>query len=148
MPRPFICRRISCKPRTDYFKPRGVPISSLEEVNLSMDEFEAIRLADLECLYQEKAAEKMKISRQTFGNIINSAHKKIAEALIKAKALKIEGGVYSMAGMKKFRCYDCDYIWEIPYGTDRPQNCPQCKNTNIHRDKGYARWCGSRRGRG
>jgi predicted DNA-binding protein (UPF0251 family) len=133
MPRPFICRRINCKPRADYFKPRGIPMGILEEVNLSMDEFEAMRLADFEGLYQEEAADKMKISRQTFGNIINSAHKKIAEVLIKAKALKIEGGVYSMAGMKIFRCYDCDHTWEIPYGTGRPQNCPQCKSTRIHR---------------
>ena len=64
----------------------------LEEVNLTLDELEAIRLADLAELYQEDAAKKMNISRQTFGNIINSAHKKIADALINAKALKIEGG--------------------------------------------------------
>jgi predicted DNA-binding protein (UPF0251 family) len=117
-------------------------MGALEEVSLGVDEFEAIRLADLEGLYQEEAAEKMKISRQTFGNIINSAHKKIAEVLIEAKALKIEGGVYTMAGMKKFRCYDCDHTWEIAYGTGRPQNCPQCKSANIHRaeeDRGYAR---------
>jgi len=64
----------------------------LEEINLTLDELEAIRLADLEGLYQEDAAKKMNISRQTFGNIINSAHKKIADALLNAKALKIEGG--------------------------------------------------------
>jgi len=142
MPRPIICRCVRCKPGTDYFKPRGIPMGALDEVSLGMDEFEAIRLADLEGLYQEKAAEKMKVSRQTFGNIINSAHKKIAEALIKAKALKIEGGVYTTAGMKKFRCYDCDHKWEIAYGTGRPQNCPECKSDNIHRaeeDRGYAR---------
>ena len=117
-------------------------MGDLEEVSLGMDEFEAIRLADLEGLYQEKAAEKMKISRQTFGNIINSAHKKIADALTKAKALKIEGGVYTMKGMKNFKCYDCEHTWEIPYGTGRPQNCPDCKSANIHRaeeDRGYAR---------
>jgi predicted DNA-binding protein (UPF0251 family) len=65
----------------------------LEEVNLTLDELEAVRLADLEGLYQEDAARKMDISRQTFGNIINSAHKKIADVLLNAKALKIEGGV-------------------------------------------------------
>ena len=53
---------------------------------------EAIRLADLEGMYQEHAAENMGISRQTFGRIIESAHKKVAEALIKGKALRIEGG--------------------------------------------------------
>jgi len=65
----------------------------LEEVNLTLDGLEAVRLADLEGLYQKDAAKKMGISRQTFGNIINSAHKKIADVLLNAKALKIEGGV-------------------------------------------------------
>ena len=67
-------------------------MDALEEVNLTLDELEAIRLADLGELYQEDAAKKMNVSRQTFGNIINSAHKKIADALLNAKALKIEGG--------------------------------------------------------
>jgi len=92
MPRPCRCRRIRCRPDTNYFKPRGIPLDALEEVNLTLDELEAIRLADLTELYQEDAAKKMNISRQTFGNIINSAHKKIADALLNAKALKIEGG--------------------------------------------------------
>ena len=92
MPRPCRCRRIRCRPDTNYFKPRGIPLDALEEVNLALDELEAIRLADLGELYQEDAAKKMNISRQTFGNIVNSAHKKIADALLNAKALKIEGG--------------------------------------------------------
>jgi len=92
MSRPCRCRRIRCSPDTSYFKPRGIPLDSLEEVNLTLDELEAVRLADLGGLYQEDAAKKMDISRQTFGNIINSAHKKIADALLNAKALKIEGG--------------------------------------------------------
>ena len=93
MPRPFKCRRVCANPSADYFKPRGIPLSELKEVSLAIDEFEAIRLADLEGLYQEDAAKKMNISRQTFGNIIESAHKKIADSIINAKALKIEGTV-------------------------------------------------------
>ena len=93
MPRPCRCRRIRCNPDTNYFKPRGIPLDGLEEVNLTLDELEAVRLADWEELYQEDAAKKMDISRQTFGNIINSAHRKIADVLLNAKALKIEGGV-------------------------------------------------------
>ena len=92
MPRPCRCRRIRCSPDTNYFKPRGIPFDMLEEVNLTLDGLEAVRLADWEGLYQEDAAKKMGISRQTFGNIINSAHKKIADVLLNAKALKIEGG--------------------------------------------------------
>ena len=98
MPRPCRCRRIRCSPDTNYFKPRGVPLDMLEEVNLTLDELEAVRLADLEGMYQEDAAKKMDISRQTFGNIVNSAHKKIADALLNGKALKIEGGSVKKVG--------------------------------------------------
>jgi predicted DNA-binding protein (UPF0251 family)/phage FluMu protein Com len=136
-------------PQSDYFKPRGIPLSALEEVVLTVDEFEAVRLADLEGLYQEQAAEKMKVSRPTFGRIIESAHKKVADALVQGKALKIEGGEFEMASMRKFRCGECQHSWEVPYGTGRPENCPSCKSANIHRaqeDRGYTR--GSSRGRG
>ncbi len=92
MSRPFLCRKIGCNPDSNYFKPRGIPLGSLEEVNLTLDELEAIRLADYKGLYQEAAAKKMNISRQTFGNIVNAAHKKIADVLLHGKALKIEGG--------------------------------------------------------
>ena len=104
MARPRNCRRVGSMPESNYFKPRGIPLSMLDEVILTVDEFEAIRLADLESLYQEQAAEKMNVSRQTFGRIIESAHKKVAEALVKGKALKIEGGEFEMASMRKFRC--------------------------------------------
>ena len=97
MPRPFKHRKICCDPETDYFKPRGIPIGLLEEISLTMDELESIRLADFDGLYQEDAAKKMNISRQTFGNIINSAHKKIADALLNAKAIKISGSKISQS---------------------------------------------------
>jgi uncharacterized protein len=92
MTRPKCCRRVCGVPDKNYFKPRGIPISQLEEVLLSLDEYEAIRLADFEQLYQEEAAGRMNISRQTFGRIIEAAHKKIADVLINGKALKIAGG--------------------------------------------------------
>jgi len=92
MVRPCRCRRIGFAPGVRYFKPRGIALTELEEVVLGLDEMEAIRLADLEGLYQEQAAEKMGISRQTFGRIIDSAHKKVADALVNGKALRIEGG--------------------------------------------------------
>jgi len=96
MPRPKCCRNICGVPDKNYFKPRGIPISQLEEVVLSLDEYEAIRLADYEELYQEEAAARMNISRQTFGRIIEAAHKKIADVMINGKALKIEGGEVAM----------------------------------------------------
>ncbi len=150
MARPRNCRRVGSIPESNYFKPRGIPLSMLEEVVLTVDECEAIRLADLEGLYQEQAAERMKVSRQTFGRIVESAHKKVAEALVKGKALKIEGGEFEMASMRKFRCFDCQHAWDLPYGTGRPENCPSCKSGNIHRaegDRGYARGLGRGQGR-
>jgi uncharacterized protein len=81
---------VKCKPDSSYFKPRGIPLVNLEEISISMDELEALRLADYEELYHEEAAVKMKISRQTFGRILNGAHRKVAECLLKGKALKIE----------------------------------------------------------
>jgi predicted DNA-binding protein (UPF0251 family) len=136
MARPRNCRRVSLTPGSNYFKPRGIPLAMLEEVILPVDEFEALRLADLEGLYQEKAAERMNVSRQTFGRIIESAHRKVAEALVKGKALKIEGGDFEMAGTRKFRCRDCRHSWELPYGTGRPEGCPSCKSANFYRAEG------------
>ena len=95
MPRPKRCRHVCGVPDKNYFKPRGIPVSDLEEVVLNLDEYEAIRLADYEQLYQERAAVRMNISRQTFGRIIEAAHKKIADVLMNGKALKIEGGKVS-----------------------------------------------------
>ncbi len=89
MARPFKCRRISHAPAARYFKPIGIPLRNLEEIVLGLDELEAMRLADLEGLYQVDVAEKMGVSRQTIGNILNSAHAKLADALLNGKALRI-----------------------------------------------------------
>jgi predicted DNA-binding protein (UPF0251 family) len=92
MPRPRHCRRVASLPQSNYYKPRGIPLSDLQQIILTVDEFESVRLADLEGLYQEDAATEMNVSRQTFGRILESAHRKIAEALAHGKALLIEGG--------------------------------------------------------
>ena len=92
MPRPRHCRRVAQLPQANYYKPRGIPLSVLEEVTLTVDEFEAIRLTDLEGFYQADAAEEMNISRQTLGRVLELAHKKIADALVHGKALLIKGG--------------------------------------------------------
>jgi predicted DNA-binding protein (UPF0251 family) len=97
MPRPRQFRRVACLPQATFYKPRGIPLSVLQHVNLTVDELEAIRLADLQGMYQEKAADKMNISRQTLGRILESAHKKIADALVNGKALSIEGGAIELA---------------------------------------------------
>jgi predicted DNA-binding protein (UPF0251 family) len=70
----------------------GVPLAHLEEVQLTLDELEALRLADLEGKYQEAAAEQMGISRSTFSRTVEAAHRKVAEALVLGKAIMIQGG--------------------------------------------------------
>lgn len=87
MPRPCCLRRIEFRPTCTLFKPAGIPARDLEWVELAADESEAIRLADLEGLYQEEAAERMGISRPTFSRIVEQARRKVAMALIHGKAL-------------------------------------------------------------
>ena len=94
MSRPIRCRRVGFNPEVTYFKPRGIPLRHLQEIILHMDEFEAIRLKDLLSLEQEDCAQKMGISQPTFHRLVSSARKKIAQAIIEGKAIKIEGGVY------------------------------------------------------
>ncbi|MBN2086846.1 DUF134 domain-containing protein [Candidatus Peregrinibacteria bacterium] len=90
MVRPKKIRRIGFIPGVTYFKPRGIPLQSLEEVNLEHDELEAIRLKSVKGLDQKTCAKKMKISQSTFQRILISANQKIAEALVKGKAIRIE----------------------------------------------------------
>ena len=106
MPRPFCCRRICGEPPSAVFKPAGIPLPDLDQVVMKLDEFEAIRLADLAQMYQEKAAKQMGISRPTFSRIIDSAHRKLADALVHGKALLIEGGTVQRAGRRCCELHD------------------------------------------
>ena len=96
MVRPIKPRFVRALPWITYFKPRGFPLLNLDEVVLRVEELEAIKLKDLEGLDQERCAKKMKISRGTFQRILNSARRKIADALVNGKAIRIEGGNYRM----------------------------------------------------
>jgi len=89
MPRPKLCRRIRFNPNVTYFKPQGVPMRFLEVVDLTAEEAEALRLKNIKDLDQKDAAKKMNTSQSTFQRILSSAYKKIAEALIEGKAIKI-----------------------------------------------------------
>jgi predicted DNA-binding protein (UPF0251 family) len=92
MPRPIRKRCICFWPKATYFKPAGIPLKMIEEVKLSGDELEAIRLKDFEGLDQIEVAEKMQISRPTVVRILQGARKKIADVLINSKAIKLEKG--------------------------------------------------------
>jgi len=90
MARPIKPRKILFDPEVYFFKPRAVPLFKLKEVSLGRDELEALKYVDLEDLSQAKAARKMEISRSTFQRILSQARKKVAEALIKGKAIRVE----------------------------------------------------------
>jgi predicted DNA-binding protein (UPF0251 family) len=90
MPRPKIPRFLRFNPGVLYFKPRGVPLMELEEIVLMPDEVEALKLYEVNNLDQIQAAKEMKISQPTFARILGKAHKKIANAIINGKAIRIE----------------------------------------------------------
>jgi predicted DNA-binding protein (UPF0251 family) len=113
------------------FKPAGIPARDLEEIVMALDEFEAVRLADAEGLYQEQAAEKMGISRPTFGRILETARRKLAETIVFGKALRIEGGPVHDAGRRRLRCVNCKHEWEVLAQVPKPEGCPQCGGEHI-----------------
>lgn len=97
MARPPKCRIVDQEPSVTYFKPRGVPLRKLEEIILSVEELEAIRLSDVNGLDQDAAARRMGISRQTFGRILSKARNTVARSIVEGLGLKIEGGNYMLS---------------------------------------------------
>lgn len=114
MPRPRKCRKVCCLPERDRFGPLNWPNPPEHFITMSVDEYETIRLVDLEGFTQEECAEQMKIARTTVQRIYNDARKKLAEVLVNGKVLRIEGGDYHL----------CD-------GHEKTCNCGGCHR---HRD--------------
>ncbi len=99
--RPKKTRWVKCEPGERCFRPQCKPLNKLEGVYMTIDEFEAIRLSYLEGLTQEQVAKKMKIHRSTVSRILESGNKKVADALVNIKSIKIEGGCCKIVGDKK-----------------------------------------------
>ncbi len=133
MPRPICLRRIEGIPDYTLFKPAGIPSVKLELIVLAFDEIEALRLVDLEGMYQEQAAERMNVSRRTFARILDSAHKKVALALVRGKALKIEGGTVEMNQRHAYGCRTCEHQWVVRCTDTTPTQCPECHSAEIAR---------------
>lgn len=129
MPRPPKYRIVEAEPRFTYFKPAGIPKYQLQELVLSVEEVEAIRLKDKEGLEQEECAERMRVSRPTFQRILINARGKLAEAIIEGKAIRVEGGHYRIAG-GRYTCRYCQREFEAPFrhrhGHGHRVNCPEC----------------------
>ncbi|MGE5542346.1 MAG: DUF134 domain-containing protein, partial [Bacillota bacterium] len=103
-------RNVAFIPYVRYFKPAGVPMAALHEEVLTMEEFEALRLKDLEGLDQDSCAEKMGISQSTFQRMLAAARFKLVRGLVEGRAIRIEGGRFELAG-DRFRCLGCGEEW-------------------------------------
>lgn len=134
MARPRKDRLVAFNPEISYFKPRGTPMVDLEEVCLTVDERESLRLADLDNLSHEESGSCMGVSRATFGRILQRARCRVADALINGKCIKVDGGNYKMVEETRFfRCRKCNYQWQEPRGTGRPEKCPDCGKDDFYR---------------
>ncbi len=112
MPRPKCCRKTGQGPDNNLFIPENCTHERSDAVCLSIDEYEAIKLADFEKLYHEQAAESMEVSRQTFGRIIESARSKIADALINGKIIEIEITNNLLCSPENYKCHKCRRLKE------------------------------------
>jgi predicted DNA-binding protein (UPF0251 family)/predicted Fe-Mo cluster-binding NifX family protein len=131
MPRKPSFRYVRGDPGAAIFKPAGIPARTLEEVVLGLDEFEAVRLSDKEGMYQSEAAERMEVSRATYGRILESARRKIAEALVAGKALRIEGGPIYGERWRRYECAGCAHQWVVSRKRQEPAECPSCAGDSI-----------------
>lgn len=129
MPRPTKPRKIAFMPENRYFMPLGKPKCLIEEIQLKLEEVEAMRLKDIEKLSQEECAEKMHVSRQTFQLIIDEARRKVAEALTMGKAINIEGGNYTL-NICKYRCEACGQEFHEAY-EKQIHVCPVCNSEEV-----------------
>lgn len=133
MSRPVKWRKVDFIPESKYFVPcpkakcRGN--KGIGEIQLKIEELEAMRLKDIEDLHQEECAERMMISRQTFQNIIDEARKKVATALIEGKAISVGGGHYTR-NICKFRCHACGDKKDIRF-EERTEVCRCCGSEDL-----------------
>ncbi|MGB9792706.1 MAG: DUF134 domain-containing protein [Thermacetogeniaceae bacterium] len=130
---------VEALPTVSYFQPAGFPVGEMEEVRLSVEELEAVRLKDLVGLDQEQCAERMGIGRTTFQRILYAARSKIADALVNGKVLRVEGGEYQVPPLRVFKCDSCGCEYEFPLKAgEETQNiaCPRCKREPLERGGG------------
>lgn len=128
MPRPHKPRLVSAMPRYTYFKPTGIPMPLLEEIVLTVDEVEALRLKDIEKLEQHDCATRMNVAQSTLQRILVSAHEKVSKAIIEGKALRIHGGPYALEG--ELLCPHCRRRRQ-GVGISDKESCPDCSDQEV-----------------
>ncbi|TFG26974.1 DUF134 domain-containing protein [Candidatus Thorarchaeota archaeon] len=135
MPRRKRHRLVTKEPPVSVYKPAGIPAMELEEILISIDEFEALRLADFEGLSQRDASTAMQISQPTFNRVLSSARSKVASGIVQGYVLRIEGGRYRLAdGTGILECLDCGASVDMSSGDK--SSCQACGSTRLR----WLRW--------
>jgi predicted DNA-binding protein (UPF0251 family) len=127
MGRPKKCRWVETEPGVTFFKPRGIPLRSLQQIVITVDELEAMRLADFLEMTQEEVAQRMQVSRPTVTRMLSRAHRAVAEALVHGKAICIQGGDYRVGQ----QCQSCGQ-WVL--GEDGTEGCT-CQGSDSDEDQ-------------
>lgn len=126
MPRPRKCRWVEQEPGVTFFKPQGIPLRVLEHVVITVDELEALRLTDYLDLSHEEAAQHLKVSRPTVTRMLARARQVVADALVHGKAIRIEGGDYTLK-RDACTCPKCGNRWSSEEsGEGEDQGCGKC----------------------
>ena len=128
MVRPRRIRRVGFEPSVSYFKPAGVPMNELEEEVLTREELEVVRLVDVEGLRQSEVGKKMNVSQPTLSRLLKSARKKISNALVKGKAIKVKGGDFEMVDGKGIGRGGRGRMGGVAAGPGGVCVCPKCGN--------------------
>ena len=128
MRNPYRRRIIDEPPKYYFFKPAGIPTRKIAKIDMSLDEYEALRLADFQQLEHLEASKQMDISRPTFTRLIKKARYKVAQSLIEGHALKIVGGNVDLINTLH-ACQDCGEFTRQPVATPFSE-CPDCGSTN------------------
>ncbi len=134
MPRPRKWRWVGVFPPFTFFIPAGISPGMVEEVILNFEEVEALRLKELEGFEQEECARRMGISRPTFQRILESARRKVAEAIVRGKALRVDGGNF-LSSWQRLRCSRDGYEWTASFEdlVDGEVKCPSCNGRDVER---------------
>jgi predicted DNA-binding protein (UPF0251 family)/DNA-directed RNA polymerase subunit RPC12/RpoP len=135
MPRRKRHRLVTKEPPVSVYKPAGIPTRELEEILITIDEFEALRLADFEGLSQRDASTAMHISQPTFNRVLSSARSKVASGIVQGYVIRIEGGRYVLAdGTGILECLDCGA--SVDMSSEDMSTCPACGSTRLR----WLRW--------
>lgn len=135
-------RTVNQPPLYGEFKPTGVSAKYLNQINLNLDEYEALRLSDYQGMSQEEASNEMNISRPTFTRLIENARKKLVEFILTGKKLKIEGGNVHFKN-NVYKCFDCEQMFVSDMKT-KLFVCPICSSSaikNLAGSYGHGKCC-------